>query len=190
MLCVYATLSLSLSLSIISLFYKWSQSVKTKTNEFSLLLQARGMNYLHRRNPPIVHRDLKSSNLMVDKNWTVKVCYWVCPLSSILSVYQLLRQVLCCQVGDFGLSKLKNATFLTAKSGRGTVRLSFSLKSLNTCWLYSLRLSTELWKRIRNSYAWLFLSKSLLIAYLDVFMLMQPQWMAPEVLRNEPSNEK
>ncbi|XP_057525386.1 uncharacterized protein LOC130804801 [Amaranthus tricolor] len=73
---------------------------------------ARGMNYLHRRNPPIVHRDLKSSNLLVDKNWNVKV-------------------------GDFGLSKLKNSTFLTAKSEVGT-----------------------------------------------------PQWMAPEVLRNDPSNEK
>eukprot|EP00250_Pteridium_aquilinum_P012080 c20498_g1_i1 orf=127-2451(+) len=34
---------------------------------------ARGMNYLHHCNPPIVHRDLKSSNLLVDKNWTVKV---------------------------------------------------------------------------------------------------------------------
>ncbi|KAK6783269.1 hypothetical protein RDI58_021066 [Solanum bulbocastanum] len=73
---------------------------------------ARGMCYLHRRNPPIVHRDLKSSNLLVDKSWTVKV-------------------------GDFGLSKLKHATFLTANSGRGS-----------------------------------------------------PQWMAPEVLRNEPSTEK
>lgn len=31
------------------------------------------MNYLHHRNPPIVHRDLKTSNLLVDKNWNVKV---------------------------------------------------------------------------------------------------------------------
>ncbi|XP_050372534.1 uncharacterized protein LOC126790365 isoform X2 [Argentina anserina] len=71
-----------------------------------------GMNYLHHFNPPIIHRDLKSSNLLVDKNWTVKV-------------------------GDFGLSRLKHKTFLTNKSGRGT-----------------------------------------------------PQWMSPEFLRNEPSDEK
>eukprot|EP00250_Pteridium_aquilinum_P009803 c18948_g2_i1 orf=854-2389(+) len=73
---------------------------------------ARGMNYLHHMNPPIVHRDLKSSNLLVDKNWTVKVA-------------------------DFGLSRLKHETYLRTVSGRGT-----------------------------------------------------PQWMAPEVLRNELSNEK
>ncbi|KAK4759235.1 hypothetical protein SAY87_022366 [Trapa incisa] len=73
---------------------------------------ARGMNYLHHYNPPIIHRDLKSSNLLVDKNWNVKVA-------------------------DFGLSRLKHETFLTTKTGKGT-----------------------------------------------------PQWMAPEVLRNEPSDEK
>jgi serine/threonine-protein kinase CTR1 len=73
---------------------------------------AKGMNYLHRRNPPVVHRDLKSPNLLVDKKYTVKVC-------------------------DFGLSRLKARTFLSSKSAAGT-----------------------------------------------------PEWMAPEVLRDEPSNEK
>ncbi|PKI67921.1 hypothetical protein CRG98_011517 [Punica granatum] len=73
---------------------------------------ARGMNCLHTSNPTIVHRDLKSPNLLVDKNWNVKVC-------------------------DFGLSRLKHNTFLSSKSTAGT-----------------------------------------------------PEWMAPEVLRNEPSNEK
>ncbi|KAK7303677.1 hypothetical protein RJT34_14590 [Clitoria ternatea] len=73
---------------------------------------ARGVNYLHHFNPPIIHRDLKSSNILVDKNWTVKV-------------------------GDFGLSRLKHETYLTTKTRKGT-----------------------------------------------------PQWMAPEVLRNEPSDEK
>ncbi|KAM1649358.1 hypothetical protein ACFX15_010123 [Malus domestica] len=73
---------------------------------------ARGMNCLHASTPTIVHRDLKSPNLLVDKNWNVKVC-------------------------DFGLSRLKHNTFLSSKSTAGT-----------------------------------------------------PEWMAPEVLRNENSNEK
>ncbi|KAL0688206.1 hypothetical protein Bca4012_087883 [Brassica carinata] len=38
------------------------------------VLQAKGMNYLHNHNPLIVHRDLKSPNLLVDKKYTVKVC--------------------------------------------------------------------------------------------------------------------
>ncbi|XP_059303398.1 probable serine/threonine-protein kinase SIS8 isoform X2 [Lycium ferocissimum] len=73
---------------------------------------ARGMNYLHNCTPVIVHRDLKSPNLLVDKNWVVKVC-------------------------DFGLSKMKHNTFLSSRSTAGTA-----------------------------------------------------EWMAPEVLRNEPSDEK
>ncbi|KAL0336979.1 UNVERIFIED_CONTAM: Serine/threonine-protein kinase CTR1 [Sesamum calycinum] len=73
---------------------------------------AKGMNYLHKHNPPIVHRDLKSPNLLVDRKYTVKVA-------------------------DFGLSRLKANTFLSSKSAAGT-----------------------------------------------------PEWMAPEVLRDEPSNEK
>nr|GEV09933.1 PAC motif-containing protein [Tanacetum cinerariifolium] len=73
---------------------------------------ARGMSYLHHCNPPIVHRDLKSSNLLVDMNWGVKI-------------------------GDFGLSRIKHHTYLKTKSGKGT-----------------------------------------------------PQWMAPEVIRNEQADEK
>lgn len=73
---------------------------------------AKGMHCLHASRPTIVHRDLKSPNLLVDKNWNVKV-------------------------GDFGLSRLKHNTFLSSKSTAGT-----------------------------------------------------PEWMAPEVLRNENSNEK
>lgn len=38
-----------------------------------VFMQVRGMNYLHHSSPPIIHRDLKSSNLLVDKNWIVKV---------------------------------------------------------------------------------------------------------------------
>jgi len=34
---------------------------------------ARGMTYLHSYNPPICHRDLKTSNLVVDDHWVVKV---------------------------------------------------------------------------------------------------------------------
>jgi serine/threonine-protein kinase CTR1 len=73
---------------------------------------AQGMNYLHQLKPPIVHRDLKSPNLLVDDLYTVKVC-------------------------DFGLSRSKANTFLSSKTAAGT-----------------------------------------------------PEWMAPEVLRNEQSNEK
>ena len=34
---------------------------------------AKGMHYLHKHVPPIIHRDLKSPNLLVDKHWRVKV---------------------------------------------------------------------------------------------------------------------
>lgn len=40
---------------------------------YNLSFQAKGMNYLHTSHPVIVHRDLKTPNLLVDKNWVVKV---------------------------------------------------------------------------------------------------------------------
>ncbi|EFN51109.1 hypothetical protein CHLNCDRAFT_13183, partial [Chlorella variabilis] len=45
---------------------------------------AKGMLYLHSYQPPIVHRDLKSPNLLVDKDWNVKVCVADFNLSKIL----------------------------------------------------------------------------------------------------------
>eukprot|EP00210_Caulerpa_lentillifera_P007300 g6978.t1 len=90
---------------------------KTQFNDDRLKLKMakdviKGMCYLHSHKPAIVHRDLKSPNLLVDKDWTVKVC-------------------------DFGMSKMKANTYLSGKGQGGT-----------------------------------------------------PEWMAPEVLRNERSDEK
>jgi len=52
---------------------------------------SRGMNYLHRSEPIIIHRDLKSHNLLVDENYKVKV-------------------------SDFGLAKL-----LSSKENQGSM---------------------------------------------------------------------
>lgn len=60
-------------LNLIDLCYEVENSLFSHFVLNFLYLQARGVNYLHHCNPPIIHRDLKSSNLLVDKNWTVKV---------------------------------------------------------------------------------------------------------------------
>ncbi|KAL4564754.1 hypothetical protein LXL04_028825 [Taraxacum kok-saghyz] len=98
--------------SLFKLLHRSSVQLDEKRRMRMALDVAKGMNYLHTSNPVIVHRDLKTPNLLVDKNWVVKVC-------------------------DFGMSRMKHNTFLSSKSTAGT-----------------------------------------------------PEWMAPEVLRNEPSNEK
>ncbi|KAL2902417.1 putative serine/threonine-protein kinase SIS8 [Bienertia sinuspersici] len=64
--------------SLFKILHKSNQMLDLRRRLRMALDVARGMNYLHRRNPPIVHRDLKSSNLLVDKNWNVKP-QWMAP---------------------------------------------------------------------------------------------------------------
>jgi tRNA A-37 threonylcarbamoyl transferase component Bud32 len=71
---------------------------------------AKGMNFLHKLTPPIIHRDLKSHNVLLDEDWN-------------------------CKVADFGMSRVKNLTEKMTRVGT-------------------------------------------------------PQWMAPEVLRQERYSEK
>eukprot|EP01128_Nolandella_sp_AFSM9_P012728 TRINITY_DN955_c0_g1_i3.p1 TRINITY_DN955_c0_g1~~TRINITY_DN955_c0_g1_i3.p1 ORF type:complete len:176 (+),score=23.58 TRINITY_DN955_c0_g1_i3:69-530(+) len=37
-------------------------------------LAAKGMLYLHDLSPPVIHRDLKTQNLLVDEYWRAKLC--------------------------------------------------------------------------------------------------------------------
>ena len=47
----------------------------SRRQSVSLALQvAEGMNFLHTRRPPVVHRDLKSHNVLLDSNGEAKLC--------------------------------------------------------------------------------------------------------------------
>ena len=50
---------------------------------------ANGMLYLHNSNPVILHRDLKSDNLLVTNDWTVKV-------SARSTLTPSMHTLLCC----------------------------------------------------------------------------------------------
>lgn len=56
------------------------------------------MNYLHNCTPMVVHRDLKSPNLLVDKNWVVKVMIWF--YSSFNKIFFILALLIICKFGN------------------------------------------------------------------------------------------
>lgn len=59
-----------------------------------LLDAAKGMAYLHGCEPVVIHRDLKSHNLLIDNNWTCKVCDF--GLSKILTDRPTTSQMTSC----------------------------------------------------------------------------------------------
>ncbi|CAL8464074.1 g3609 [Coccomyxa elongata] len=82
--------------SLFRILHRTPQFVLDDRRRINIALDvARGMNYLHSCRPPIVHRDLKSANLLVDKDFTTKVA-------------------------DFGLSRVRRSTWLSSKSQAGT----------------------------------------------------------------------
>ncbi|KAB1202765.1 Serine/threonine-protein kinase EDR1 [Morella rubra] len=82
-----------------------------------IIVKARGMNCLHASTPTIVHRDLKSPNLLVDKNWNVKP-EWMAP--------EVLRNEPSnekCDVYSFGIILWELATLRLPWSGMNPMQV-------------------------------------------------------------------
>lgn len=72
-----------------SLYYTYTSSSRPSTRQRHMKMlhkitegMALGLNYLHNRDPPVIHRDMKSPNVLLDEHWNAKI-------------------------GDFGLSRIK-----------------------------------------------------------------------------------
>lgn len=72
---------------------------------------AKGMAYLHYRTPSIIHRDLKSHNLLVDEGWKVKVCDF--GLSRIITEEQQNQMTACGTPSWTAPEILQNSNYTT-----------------------------------------------------------------------------
>ena len=59
--------------SLFDLLYKRKEKLSWARKLEIVLQTARGMAYLHTRSPPVLHRDLKSLNLLLDKAGDVRI---------------------------------------------------------------------------------------------------------------------
>jgi len=75
---------------------------------------AKGMNYLHKSDPVIIHRDLKSHNLLVDENWKVKVCDF--GLSKILETQSDVTTMTACGTPSWTAPEILRNEMYTAKA--------------------------------------------------------------------------
>jgi chitin elicitor receptor kinase 1 len=69
---------------------------------------ARGLEYIHEHTVPVyIHRDIKSANILIDKNYRAKVGI-IHELSFFENVFYILFGIIMAmiQVADFGLAKL------------------------------------------------------------------------------------
>jgi hypothetical protein len=80
--------------SLWSVLHDVALALPWHTLQAMLIDTARGMTYLHTRRPPIIHRDLKSHNLLVDDAWRVKVCDF--GLSRIIEANPSLNTMTAC----------------------------------------------------------------------------------------------
>jgi serine/threonine protein kinase len=77
---------------------------------------AMGMKYLHNQNPVIIHRDLKSLNVLIDENWVTKVT-------------------------DFGLSRFKATSVSEKMTGQVRIQnqvLACRLVPIRPCWSHTI----------------------------------------------------
>lgn len=79
--------------------YKYLISGQLSKNDWEVKIRmmsevAKGMNYLHQATPPVIHRDLKSSNLLLDTNLRTKY---------VSSIPNLTNK----RISDFGFARVK-----------------------------------------------------------------------------------